>query len=137
MPRRKLARRFEPRYGVSQVMLNVESKYVGLELDDHLIQSTNDLKEKLAGWQKQIVSVEQELLAKFTALPDRQRVALRSMLARDCWHMAMLYLTFLGSSVIHDVDQLQAATAKSVTPNELSDKGETLSAIPFKETLFG
>ena len=77
MPRRNLIRRFEPRYGVSQLMLDTESKYVGRELDDQLIHSTSELREKLGTWQKQIATAEEELVARFAALPDRERLALR------------------------------------------------------------
>ena len=39
MPRQKHARRFETRFGVSQVMLDGEAKWLQRELDDHLIYS--------------------------------------------------------------------------------------------------
>jgi hypothetical protein len=78
-------------------MLDAEAKYVGRELDDYLIHSTIDLRTRLAQRQKLIASAEEELSARFTGLPDRERLALRAMFTRDCWHMAMLYLTFIGS----------------------------------------
>src|SRR5206468_7854744 len=48
MPRKKLIRRFEPRYGVNQEMINTEAKYVARELDDHLLLSIDDLSKSLA-----------------------------------------------------------------------------------------
>ena len=33
MPKTKLLRRFEPRYGISQSILETESRYVGQELE--------------------------------------------------------------------------------------------------------
>jgi len=44
MPRKKLIRRFEPTYMVSQEMVDREAKYVHLEHADYLLGSTHDLK---------------------------------------------------------------------------------------------
>jgi len=44
MPKRKLARRFEPRYGLSQTVVAAESKYIARELEDYLLQSTEELR---------------------------------------------------------------------------------------------
>ena len=59
MPRKKLARRFEPRYGVSQTMLDAECRCVGRELEDYLLLSMNDLRTKLPELQKQIATLDQ------------------------------------------------------------------------------
>jgi hypothetical protein len=136
MPRRNLARRFEPRYGVSQLMLDTESKYVGRELDDLLIHSKSELKEKLGAWQKQIATAEEELLARLNALPDRQRLALRCIFARDCWYMAMLYLCFLGSASMPDLPRPDTAGSKAAVPEEIDERGGSVPVIAFKDSLF-
>ena len=47
MPRKKLIRRCEPRYGVSRKLLELESVYVGREQEDYLLLSANDLTARL------------------------------------------------------------------------------------------
>lgn len=131
MPHRKLARRFEPRYGVNQTMLDIESKWVGRELEDQLLQSTNELRQRLGEWQKLTDKAELELQKKFGALSDRERLAIRCMLARDCWHIAQLYLSFLGSAPLSNAD---AATIP--LPEECDENHDPLPALPFKQTLF-
>ena len=134
MPRRKLARRFEPRYGVSQTMVAAESRYIARELEDYLLQSTNELRERLAKLKTLLVTAEEELQAAFTPLADRERLALRCMFARDCWHMAMLYKHYL-----HEPEtQLATATGpSSPAPEELDERDDPVPIVPFKETLFG
>jgi tetrahydromethanopterin S-methyltransferase subunit B len=128
MPRRKLARRFEPRYGVSQSTLDVESGYLARELEDQLLLSTNELREKLSKLRDEINKLELELQSRLTRIPERERLALQSMLARDFWHMAMLYKTFLASSSV-----VEASGAVSPVPLEVDRNRDGL---PFKETLF-
>jgi hypothetical protein len=134
MPRRKLARRFEPRYGVSQTMLEVECKYVGHEFEDYLLQSTNELRERLAKLKTLIGTAEEELHAAFSPLPDRERLALRCMFARDCWHMAMLYNQYLKQP---DTAVAAATGPSSPAAEELDEHNEPVPILPFNETLFG
>lgn len=134
MPRKKLARRFEPRYGVSQTMLDAECKYIGRELEDYLLQSTNELRETLAKRQALISTAEEELQAAFRPLPDRERLALRCMFARDCWHMAMLYKQFLNQP---DTVVAAATGPSSPAPEELDKNDEPVPILPFQESLFG
>src|SRR5580658_1194247 len=103
MPRRKLARRFEPRYGVSQSMVDVEAKWVERELEDHLLASTNDLRKRLSEIHARVATAEEGLKATIGRLPDRERLALKCMLARDVFHIAALYETFLRSSQLVQV----------------------------------
>ncbi len=131
MPRRKLARRFEPRYGVSQVALDVESKYVGRELEDQLLQSTADLRKQLSKWNDLTTVAEAELQAKLETINDRERLALRCMLARDIWHIGKLYLSFLGS-----VPFPQSGGARSPIPEEVDETDRVRPVLSFKETLF-
>src|ERR1017187_9704707 len=98
MPHRNIARRFEPRYGVSQPMVDMEAKWVERELEDQLVFSINELRKKLSDIQAKVASAEQGLKTTLSRLPDRERLALKYMLARDVFHMAALYETFLRSS---------------------------------------
>jgi hypothetical protein len=133
MPRSKLARRFEPRGGVSQSMLDIESKYVGRELDDYLLYSLTDLRERLKAIQGKIETAEEELQIKLAVLPDRERLSLRCMLARDIYHIAMLYCTFAASSPV-----AEATGTASVMPEEIDARSEEpRPALPFSEWLFG
>ncbi len=100
MPRKKLSRRFEPRFGVSQSMVDVEAKWVERELEDHLLASTNDLRKRLSEIHAKAVTAEEGLKTTIGRLPDRERLALKCMLARDMFHIAALYETFLRSSLV-------------------------------------
>jgi hypothetical protein len=132
MPRRKLARRFEPRYGVNQSMLEVESKWVERELEDQLISSTSDLRKHLADTRAKAATTEECLQATLSRLPDRERLALKAMIARDVFHMGALYESFLRSSKI-----VGAATGSSrETPEEIDQQGAARSVLVFQDSLF-
>lgn len=132
MPRKNRARRFEPRYGVSQSMIDVEAKWVERELADHLLLSTNELRKKLSDIQAKVASAEEGLREILGRLPDHERLALKSMLARDVFHIAALYETFLRSSQL-----VQGATgAIKETPEEVDRQGEPRSVLVIQESLF-
>ncbi len=132
MPRRTLARRFEPRYGVSQVMLDAEAKWVGRELDDYLLSSISELREKLRERQAGFAAAEEQLAAHLTSLPDRERLALKCMLARDAFHIAKLYETFLRSASAVE----QVTGTSTPTPEELDQNDEPRSVLAFTNSLF-
>lgn len=133
MARTKLARRFEPRGGISQSMLDSECKFVARELDDYLLYSIVDLREKLAEIQRKIATAEEEVQAKLSSLPDRERLAIRCMLARDIYHIAMLYSTFIATSTV-----AEATGTIGLVPEEIDqDTDEPKPALPFCEWLFG
>jgi hypothetical protein len=149
MPRTKLTRRFDPRFGVSQNMLEAESRYVGRELENYLLCSINELKGMLAERQKRIADAEAELVQRLSRLPDRQRLALRCMLARDLLHIGLLYQSFLSTSDVAEatgarssVPEEQTAatepthTAGPIDAGESIDAGEPIPIIPFRESLF-
>ena len=131
MPRKKAARRFDPAPGVSQAMLDAESQYISRELEDYLLLSTDELREKLDDRQNRIAISEKNLQAKLVTLPNRERLALRTMLARDCPHIGLLYLTFLNSAAAP-----QASRFKASTLEELNQHEESRRVLPFKESLF-
>jgi hypothetical protein len=97
MPRKKLPRRFDPRGGVSQTMVDAECPHVGQELDDYLVLSISELRQRLGELQTWNARSEEHLQLLLAPLPDRQRLALRCMLARDFRHIATLFETFLSS----------------------------------------
>jgi hypothetical protein len=131
MARKKLARRFEPRGGVSLSMIDAECRYVGQELGDYLLLSINDLREKLDQRQRNIAEFEPQLQELFASLADRERLALRCMLARDISHIATLYITFLRGA-----NAPQTTGTVNPQPEELNEENEPRPVLPFSEWLF-
>jgi hypothetical protein len=132
MPRQKLSRRFEPRYGVSQSMLEAECKWVERELDDHLIRSASELRKSLSDIQAKVATAQASLQETLARLPDRERLALKGMLARDVFHIAKLYELFLRSS-----QTVQQATGMSKPmPEEVDQNDDPRPVLVFSESLF-
>ena len=132
MPRRNLARRFEPRYGVSNSMLDMEVSYVRREAEDYRLFSTNDLLERLKDRHRDLTVVEAELEFSLKRLSDRDRLIVRNLIARDFWHIAKLFEKYLRSD---DVEPVESNTGRH---NEIlvNEDAEPVALIPFKETLF-
>lgn len=131
MARKKLARRFDPRGGVSQSMVDAESRYVAKELEDYLLLSITDLRDALGKRQRSVEEHEDQLQQFFAVLADRERLALRCMLARDISHIAALYIAFMTST---DAPQTTGATCHR--PEEQNEQDEPRPALPFNEWLF-
>ena len=74
MPRKKLVRRFEPRYGVSEDMLAVESQYIGREVQDYRLLSVAELKKMLAERQSQWFKADGTLQVQLEVLPKQERL---------------------------------------------------------------
>jgi hypothetical protein len=127
MPKRKLTRRFEPRYGVSQSTLELEATYLGREVDDYLVLSITDLEEKLAKIRKALDEVQRELFPLIDGLPERHRLAVQNMVYRDFFQMAALYRAYLRSAQAAEVD------AGGAPPTEVRES----VPLPFREFLFG
>ncbi len=72
MPRKKL-RRFDPRFGVSEPMLEAEGIHVGQEFRDHLLMSITQLKEWLKDRQTLLTTTGDNLDLVLRSLPDRER----------------------------------------------------------------
>jgi hypothetical protein len=118
-------------------MLDAESKYIGRELEDYLLQSTSELRERLAKLKTLIATAEEELQAAFGRLADRERLALRCMFARDCWHMAALYKSYIASASLTAAEALTSSGPSSPAVEEIDEAAEPVPILPFKETLFG
>lgn len=116
MPRRTLARRFEPRVWVFESTLGVESRHVGQELQDYLLQSIDERRGRLKALQVKIVTSEANLQHTPSSLPDRERLAIRCMPARDVFHIGALYERFLPS--------LDATGPSSPRPEEMTEDDE-------------
>ncbi len=129
MPGTKRLRRFEPRFGVSQPMLDEESRWVKQEWDDYLLLSVNELKETLIKRQAMLVAHAANLSHGLSRLPERERLAIQCMLARDFIHIGLLFETCLATppddSAEHDVP-LSGPSPSSVT----------FETLPFRTSLF-
>jgi hypothetical protein len=130
MPRKQMARRFEPRYGISEPMLEVEAGYVAREVEDYRVYSINDLREKLADWQVKLTTAESNLSFSIRRLSDQERLILRCMVARDIWHIAQLYQRYFQS------DSPDGVTGNSTEIIEEYRNDEPVPVLPFQETLF-
>jgi hypothetical protein len=98
MPRKKLVRRCEPRYAISREMLEQEAKYVAHEVEDYLLLSIDDLKERLVRMWKVWDETDQTLEGHLVNLGDAEKLALQCLIIRDMYHLMELYLTHLRSS---------------------------------------
>jgi hypothetical protein len=125
--KKEQVRRFEPRFGVSQNMVDHEARYVAREVEDYCLLSLNDLKQKLAdrraAWKRAHDSLEENV----RLLDAREQTALQCLLVRDCHHLFELYLSFVMSKI-------QSGDA----PSRLApSREEEAPQLPFSEWLFG
>jgi len=98
-----------------------------------LLCSTNELGEELAEIQTKVASAEKGLREILGRLPDHERLALKTTLARDVFHIAALYEAFLPGSQL-----VQGATgARQETPEEVDRQGEPRPVLAFQKSLFG
>jgi hypothetical protein len=122
MPHRKLARRFEPRYGVSLPMVQQEATWLAREFDDVLIGSLTDLRDRLSQTQKILLVSDANIQFQIDSLPEREGLAIRCLLARDLYHLSALYEQFFQSyqgpkrSIGDSERQRAMATAQSLPP---------------------
>lgn len=125
MPRRKLARRFEPRYGVSQSTIDLEATYLAREMEDYLLLSLTDLEEKVASLRSSVSTMHDELGALTEALPERERLAMLTLMYRDFHHLGALYRTYLT-----------AGAHAPVADTRSQPKATPPLPLPFRESLF-
>jgi hypothetical protein len=110
-------------------MLEVEATYVAREKEDYLLQSTADLRNRLAHLQKLWKAADGVLELAVVALPERDRLAVSCLLVRDLYLLLELHCTHLGKSGgVEPVDK-QTVQRTSASTAELTK-------IPFNEWLF-
>ena len=123
--RKKRARRFSPRYGVTQLAIEEEAKELHREMEDYLIQSQAELdktlKERHKSWTEADATVEYLV----RQLPDRERSVIQCLLVRDMYQLLELYRQHLNS-LTQDPSLTRPITAV--------DDDERLT--PFSEWLF-
>jgi hypothetical protein len=129
MPRRQLVRRWEPRFGVSRQMLDVEVTYVAREKEDYLLQSTVELRDRLAHLQTLWKAADGVLEGAVAALPERDRLAVSCLVVRDLYLQLELHCTHLGKQTGVEPVGRQSPPATSASTSELT-------TIPFCEWLF-
>lgn len=134
MPRKKLIRRFEPRYGVSRATLEIEAKYIAREFDDRLLLSTKELEEKSAGVRRAWAGADQVLEAAVYALATRERLALESMVVRDVYHLYELYCLHLRGIAVDAAAETTSPPPRAAPAGRASGTPER--ALPFSEWLF-
>ena len=132
MPRKKLIRRFEPRYTVNQEMVDREATYVAREHEDYLLGSLDDLRKRLEQirvcWRR-----ADEAAGSLIGLQgEREALAYRCMIARDFYHILELYCTCMRSN-LPEVSG-DAPKRPAVRPRKPVEEEEKLA--PFGEWLF-
>ncbi len=129
MPRKKLIRHFEPRYGVSQAMVDLEATYVGREHQDYMTLSLSDMQQKLhelrGKWNEANQTAEQFV----RCLPERDALAFQCLLVRDLYLILALYNTCLHTKR----DELGP---QPVIPAAPPPTLRSVAALPFSEWLF-
>lgn len=125
--KKEQVRRFEPRFGVSQNLVDHEARYVAREVEDYCLLSQNELKQKRASRQIDWKQAHDMLEEKVGLLNAHEQVAVQVLLMRDCHHLFALYLSFVMSKI-------QSGDAPSRLVPAMEDDAPTL---PFSEWLFG
>ena len=133
MPRKKLVRHFEPRYGVSQQMLEVEGNYVMREHEDYLLLYTNDLRKRLETLRNQWRDADEATERLLCGVNERESLAWQCLVTRDFYLMLELYGTCLRSVQGQTKEQSPPLDqrVREKTPAKPKEK-----ALPFSEWLF-
>jgi hypothetical protein len=126
MPRKKLIRRFDPRFGVSIVAVEVEAKALAREIEGYALLALSDLEAKRVELHAKCKHCWEHLQLLVEGLPERDQCTLHAVLFRDFYHILELYLAHVRE--IHP----QAATTTTGTKKQVA-----APAAPFSEWLFG
>jgi hypothetical protein len=134
MPKKKSIRRFEPRYGVNQTMIEIEGKYVTREFEDHLLLSADDLSERLKQLRERYHQSDATAEFFVHSLSERESLAIQCLLVRDFYHLLELYNHCLA---IMRPDRLEAPAPTPPLPAKRVElvEGEK-KMVPFSEWLF-
>ncbi len=126
MPRRRIARRFEPRYGVSASMVAEEAKWLGREVEDHEHLAIGEAKQKVQERRGLCERSWNHLKLLLKSVSERERTILHALFYRDSFHILELYLEFVRRK---HPEQPKAAVAPS-------SKTQTDPSKSFPESLF-
>ena len=129
MSRKKLIRHFEPRYGVSREMVNVEATYVAREHQDYMTLATNDMRQKLHELRGKWAAADQTAETLVRCLPERDALAFQCLLVRDLFLVLELY-----GSCLHTARE--ELTPQPVIPTPTPRSASVDKALPFSEWLF-
>jgi hypothetical protein len=110
-------------------MLEVEATYVAREKEDHLLWSTDELRNRLAHLQTLWRAADGVLEQAVAALPERERLAVSCLLVRDLYFVLELHSTHLGRQ-----SGVEPVAKQTVQHTSLSTA--ELTKIPFNEWLF-
>lgn len=130
MPRKKLIRHFEPRYGVSREMVDVEAKYVAREHEDYMLLAIGDMRQKLYELRGKWSEADQNAEALVRCLPEHEALAFQCLLVRDLFLILELYGSCLRTAREGLGSQAPVIPAVAPTPRPM-DK-----TLPFSEWLF-
>lgn len=96
MPKPIRSRRFhEPRCGVSQAMIEAETKELAREFDSYLLLSLAENKEKMRERLRAYEQADASLHAAVDRLAEREQIAIKCMIGRDLHLIVELYLGYL------------------------------------------
>lgn len=131
MPRKKLIRRFEPRYGVSEEILAFEARYVAQEVEDYRTYAIKDLKDMLAERRSKWLRADGTLQVQVKVLPEHDRLIVQCLLVRDIYHLLELYSTCLRTAFPRASGTVPAEPEPRVEEEKIKER-----PIPFSEWLF-
>lgn len=98
MPRKTKARRFEPRYGVSEVTLQVEANHVAREVEDYEVLAVSDLDAKRTERHVNCEHSWKHLNMLLEGLADQKQRIIHCLLFRDFHQLLELYLTYVRAT---------------------------------------
>src|SRR4051812_23363204 len=93
MSRPKKVRRFEPRYGVSQAAVEIESTALQQEIEDHAVLSHSDIQSKVSEQYQHCKNAWEHFQHLLGGVPQRERNILQCLLHHDFHHILELYIT--------------------------------------------
>ena len=120
MPRKKKARRFEPRYGASQSTLDLEAGYLQREVQNYAVFASADVAKTLSERHANCQNTWKHVSLVLESAPQRDRQILQALLFRDLWLVLELYRTYL-------TPQAKTMPPASKSPPE---------SLPFSQFLF-
>lgn len=128
MPRRNLARRFDPWRGVSRNTLEVEAGYVRREIENLQAMSLQELADRVVCLRQHGQQSSQSLRSLLDELPERAKLHMEAIIFRDFYHMMELYRTCIGCEPQIEEDEAPPRVAELSTQQP--------AELPFREWLF-